>query len=188
MDTSTFRNNETELVEELVCTPGHPFYVDKLGWVEADKLVENDEFILYNNKATLISKETELLETSETTYNFEVEDYHTYYVGKDSILVHNKCAEAYLKEALEREGLDSVPETGFKTEWMEGKYKIEVRAHLGNLQYTNAKMIYRVSRHLNGSGVEYLGSNGIWYHTSMLKPTSQAYSAFAATVTHIPIN
>jgi len=47
-------------------------------------------------------------------------------------LVYNKCAEAYLKEALEREGLDSVPEIGLKTKWMKGKFEIEVRAHLGN--------------------------------------------------------
>lgn len=127
------------------------------------------------------------MDKEETTYNFEVEDYYTYYVGKESILVHNKCVEAYLKEALEREGLDSVPETGFKTKWMEGKYEIEVRAHLGNSQYTNSKMIYRFSRHLNGSGLEYLGSDGILYHTSMLKTSSQAYSAFAARVTPIPI-
>ena len=33
----------------------------------------------------------ELLENPETTYNFEVEDFHTYYVGEKPILVHNKC-------------------------------------------------------------------------------------------------
>ncbi len=29
------------------------------------------------------------LEAPETTYNFEVEDYHTYYVGEASVCVHN---------------------------------------------------------------------------------------------------
>ena len=33
----------------------------------------------------------ELLESPETTYTFEVEDYHTYYVGEDQVLVHNEC-------------------------------------------------------------------------------------------------
>ncbi len=33
----------------------------------------------------------ELLESPETTYNFEVEDYHhTYYVGDTYVLVHNQ--------------------------------------------------------------------------------------------------
>ena len=33
----------------------------------------------------------ELLEEPEVTYNFEVEGFHTYYVGNTSVLVHNKC-------------------------------------------------------------------------------------------------
>lgn len=32
----------------------------------------------------------ELLNIPVTVYNFEVEDFHTYYVGENSILVHNK--------------------------------------------------------------------------------------------------
>ena len=31
----------------------------------------------------------EILETPVTIYNFEVEDFHTYYVGEQSVLVHN---------------------------------------------------------------------------------------------------
>ena len=34
----------------------------------------------------------ELLESPETTYNFEVEEFHTYYVGFWSVLSHNKCS------------------------------------------------------------------------------------------------
>ena len=34
------------------------------------------------------------LRAPETTYNFEVEDYHTYYVSNDKVLVHNRCATA----------------------------------------------------------------------------------------------
>ena len=33
----------------------------------------------------------ERLEKPETKYNFEVEDFHTYYVTECEILVHNKC-------------------------------------------------------------------------------------------------
>ena len=35
----------------------------------------------------------ELLEEPEVTYNFEVEGFHTYYVGNTSVLVHNVCGE-----------------------------------------------------------------------------------------------
>ena len=34
----------------------------------------------------------ETLEQAETTYNFEVADFHTYYVAELNVLVHNKCA------------------------------------------------------------------------------------------------
>ena len=33
----------------------------------------------------------ELLETPVRVYNFEVEDFHTYFVGDTSVLVHNVC-------------------------------------------------------------------------------------------------
>ena len=36
----------------------------------------------------------EKLETPIQVYNFEVEDFHTYYVGSDCILVHNVSAKS----------------------------------------------------------------------------------------------
>ena len=35
--------------------------------------------------------DVESLETAETTYNFEVECFHTYYVSESNVLVHNMC-------------------------------------------------------------------------------------------------
>lgn len=55
-------------------------------------------------------------DTPQTTYNFEVEDYHTYYVGT-GVLVHNKCkswnADSYedaLAKAKEFGGVSGQPE------------------------------------------------------------------------------
>ena len=54
---------------------------------------------MYNNcNATLIQKDIEELEVEEKTYNFEVEDFHTYYVGENSVLVHNICMKANTKK------------------------------------------------------------------------------------------
>lgn len=33
----------------------------------------------------------ELLESPVKVYNFEVEDFHTYFVGENSVLAHNRC-------------------------------------------------------------------------------------------------
>ena len=54
---------------------------------------------MYNNcSATLKQKDNEELEVEEVTYNFEVEDFHTYYVGENSVLVHNICTKANTKK------------------------------------------------------------------------------------------
>ena len=48
--------------------------------------------MLSDGKAVIINSiEIETLESPETTYNFEVADFHTYYVGEISVCVHNKC-------------------------------------------------------------------------------------------------
>ena len=47
---------------------------------------------MYNNiQGRAISQELQVLDHFETTYNFEVEDNHNYYVSEECILVHNDC-------------------------------------------------------------------------------------------------
>ena len=94
----TFRNETAEWIhvtvngETLTCTPEHPFYVPKKGWTSAVDLRAGDILVMLNGEYVVIEQvQHELLESPETTYNFEVEDYHTYYVGKYSILAHNAC-------------------------------------------------------------------------------------------------
>ena len=78
--------------EEIVTTPTHPFYVPNIGWVRAQDLKPGCELLLYSGeKVQLQDKHTEELEEPCTVYNFEVDDYHTYFVGQQSILVHNHC-------------------------------------------------------------------------------------------------
>ena len=79
--------------EEMVCTGGHPFYVVGKGFIEARKLKVSEKLLLSSGKEVIIEKvEVEQLAESETTYNFEVEDFHTYYVSDCKVLVHNMCA------------------------------------------------------------------------------------------------
>ena len=78
--------------EEIVTTENHPFYVDGEGWVTAGELTEED-YVLDSEGCRLQVEEkyVEKLEESVKVYNFEVEEFHTYYVGDAGILVHNKC-------------------------------------------------------------------------------------------------
>ena len=99
-----FRNETEEWVhvtlngEELTCTPNHPFYSPVKGWTSAVDLRAGDILVMLNGEYVVVEQvHHELLESPEITYNFEVEDYHTYYVGEESILVHNKCGNKNTK-------------------------------------------------------------------------------------------
>ena len=90
--------------EEITCTPMHPFYVPKKGWTSAVDLRAGDILVMLNGEYVVVEQvQHELLESSETTYNFEVEDYHTYYVGEKSVLVHNSCRGNAVKKAWKAE-------------------------------------------------------------------------------------
>ena len=47
----------------------------------------------------------ELLDAPTKVYNFEVEDFHTYYVGVDAVLVHNSCGVVPTNELTPTHGL-----------------------------------------------------------------------------------
>ena len=71
--------------------PTHPFYSPVKGWTDAAKLRAGDILVLVNGEYVVVEKvQHELLEAPIKVYNFQVEDYHTYYVGV-GVLVHNSC-------------------------------------------------------------------------------------------------
>ncbi len=95
---------------EIVSTPGHKYYLpdniqnrdlgkhlEYIGyaelskkWVSAESLKNGDRVLLFDGTYGIIqSVKVNKLTKLETTYNFEVEDFHTYYVGKQRVLVHN---------------------------------------------------------------------------------------------------
>jgi hypothetical protein len=81
--------------QDITTTPEHPFWVLQKGWTDAIELSAGDTLILQDGKQVIIEHiQHELLESPVTVYNFEVEDYHTYYVTDSSILVHNTCGFA----------------------------------------------------------------------------------------------
>ena len=94
---NTFVNETDELAhvwvdgEEIICTPGHKFYSPEKGWPSAIDLKAGDILVLSNGEYVTVEKvQHEILEEPVKVYNFEVEDFHTYYVGTDvQVLVHN---------------------------------------------------------------------------------------------------
>ena len=97
--TELFRVEKTKLIhltigeEEIITTEEHPFWVDGYGFVEAGKLTEGLLVEKAGGDLLPVSKvEVEYLTEPVTVYNFEVEEWHTYYVSGEEIFVHNMCA------------------------------------------------------------------------------------------------
>ena len=94
----TFVNEKDELVhvhvngETITCTTEHPFYVHGKGWVAAQKLKAGDKVELQNGGYAYVDAvEHEKLAVPIQVFNFEVDEFHTYYVGSTCVLVHNMC-------------------------------------------------------------------------------------------------
>ena len=102
----TYINQTYELVhvfvngEEIVATPSHPFYSPVKGWTDAVRLRAGDILVLVNGEYVVVEKvQHEILESPVAVYNFQVADFHTYYVSGTGVLVHNSCTGMTNKEA-----------------------------------------------------------------------------------------
>jgi Pretoxin HINT domain len=85
--------------ETIETTAEHPFYTTN-GWKDAADLQAGDKIITQNDESIEIIG-TKFNYEAKQVYNFEVADWHTYFVGVLAWLVHNangKCISAILKE------------------------------------------------------------------------------------------
>jgi predicted RNA binding protein YcfA (HicA-like mRNA interferase family) len=85
--------------QEIVTTPEHPFWIKNFGWKNAKDLTYEDVLISQTGETFTISNVfVEILSSPVEVFNFEVEDFHTYFVGLNSIFVHNAtCIKDFLK-------------------------------------------------------------------------------------------
>jgi Pretoxin HINT domain/Fibronectin type III domain len=100
----TFKKTTDKLVRVVIgkdtlwATPEHPFFIvdnladgSRLGnWMSAESL-KSDFKVLLSNGLYAEVKSVNVLDTTATVYNFEVENTHNYYVGTEGVLVHNDC-------------------------------------------------------------------------------------------------
>src|SRR5690606_36092066 len=96
--TNVFVNETSVLVriyvedEEIETTPTHPFWVIGKGWVAAGDIEAGDKVYLYSGEGREVKEvRFEYLDTPIKVYNFEVEDWHTYFVSEQDVFVHNSC-------------------------------------------------------------------------------------------------
>jgi Protein of unknown function (DUF1557). len=81
--------------ETISSTPEHPFWVGESingNWKNADELTLEDElWLLDKRNKSIFSLELEPQTQPVKVYNFEVAEWHTYFVGMWMMLVHNLC-------------------------------------------------------------------------------------------------
>lgn len=83
--------------ETITSTSLHPWYVQGKGWTPAYALTSADELLTESGEEVrILGVNRQILDEPVNVYNISVdkiesEDYHTYYVGSDSVLVHNAC-------------------------------------------------------------------------------------------------
>jgi RHS repeat-associated protein len=76
--------------EDIETTKTHPFFVVGVGWVNAENLEIGDIVKLATGEKVKVQDIfIEVLDSPVIVYNFTVEDWHTYYVCRKGILVHN---------------------------------------------------------------------------------------------------
>ncbi len=96
--------------EEIVTTVDHPFYVKNQGFIKAGELIVGDELLDVNGNVLLVEKfNVELTEKPVKVYNFQVEDFHTYYAGGLGVLVHNASNEYKTETVRTAKGEEKIP-------------------------------------------------------------------------------
>jgi hypothetical protein len=97
----TFRRVSEKIVmvkagkETIQTTPEHPFWVAGKGWVAAKELAKGDRLITPDEKVAVVgeARVEAVRGPPAAVYNLEVENTHTYFVGRSGVWVHNACSK-----------------------------------------------------------------------------------------------
>ncbi|MPW54569.1 DUF637 domain-containing protein, partial [Moraxella catarrhalis] len=79
-------NNSTETFKT---TKEHPFWVEGIGWLKASLLEQGMTLLDKHGNPNITIVSQSKLDHTDTVYNFEVQDFHTYHIGEYGVWVHN---------------------------------------------------------------------------------------------------
>ncbi len=137
---------------DIDTTTNHPFYVIDKGWVAAGDLKSGDEvYNLDGSTAVIIDSELEKLDEPILVYNLEVEDFHTYFVGYEPVLVHNSCDANRMTS---KESAAAAKKLGFE--------KTNYRAKNGEPIYYNKKTKTYISQDIGSNNGKGSHNGGVW--------------------------
>ena len=129
--------------EEIETTAEHPFYT-QAGWKDAADLSSNDRLRTREGRWQRI-KAVEFFYEKKEVYNFEVEDWHTYFVGAWQWLVHN--AVPCLTEAV-----NQILEIGLKPKFLTTNIK-NLKGAGSDALAEIGKKVDNIATHLTNSDV-----------------------------------
>ena len=151
----TYINETDELIhvhvngEIISATPNHPFYVDKFGWTLAKNLKAGDILVLSKGEFVVVEWiQHEILENPIKVYNFEVQDFHTYFVGKCSVWVHNACSNStilgknMMAKMTEMENIEDA-------DWIKSKWTGYQAQHIIPVQLKKHAVIKKIGMDIN---------------------------------------
>lgn len=85
-------------IETYQTTEEHPFWVVDTGWLPASLLQTGMTLVNRDDEAVLTVVNQSKLNKTDTVYNFEVAEFHTYHIGDLGTWVHNADCYNYIKQ------------------------------------------------------------------------------------------
>lgn len=129
----------------------------------------SDKLLLSDGTYAIIEAiEVESLKSSETTCNFEVEDFHTYFVGENPVCVHNaNCS-----------GLDPKANSSQKVKMENGKFGYVQNSgiHSGNIvspdTAKHGDLFYKLYKEIGGNKAKLIGDLDVYGNIMQNKHSS----------------
>lgn len=140
---------------EIITTKEYPFWTNEKGWILASEIEVGDSVRTRNGKNISVELiEIKILEKPVYVYNIEVENAHTYFVGDNEILVHNKAAKSSYAKTLSTNSATGVRNTPDQHALRELADEAVTRSKNGNpITFDDAKILddwaseYNVPQH-----------------------------------------
>tara|TARA_R110002072_G_scaffold47902_2_gene131246 strand:- start:782 stop:1510 length:729 start_codon:yes stop_codon:yes gene_type:complete len=176
--------------QEILSTRDHPYYsVSRKNWVDADAL-KPGELLRASDGSLLEVVKVKWWAEKAKTYNFEVEDWHTYFVsakaGDSAVWVHNQGIEGYQDHhiisdknpmtknhpLLKKAGFDLQSRANKiflpTSEGIHPRRSIHVGRHRSHLSRLMQRRMDKILRH-----GERIGANRAWHNRELRKMISK---------------
>lgn len=198
---------DVEIDGEVISSTGnHEFWIDGKGWIAAKDLEAGDSLLTDDGDFVSVDG-IEVREGSFEVYNFEVEDFHTYFVSEDEVLVHNAyCSGVPAPQDLLLNPKVNTKNTNNLTEWRRAIDRADISAERQKFLGEDAVKIDKgVWRSLDGQRqfrvvpADYLGKHKIGdpssakyashVHFEFLQAPTNGGSKYKVTKNvHVPLN